>query len=74
MLKLLTDCNKCIHKRMCKHYDHPKQVMEKLKSTTYGEGPNDDYGLDVMTDHEHVIVSYSCPDYQEQRPTPKGFA
>ena len=42
MLKLLTDCNECIHKRTCKYYDHPKQAMEKLKNTTYGDGPNDD--------------------------------
>lgn len=24
--------------------------------------------------HEHVDISFSCPDYQEQKPTPKGFA
>ena len=48
MLKLLTDCDKCMYKRVCK--------------------------WDTMTDHEHVNVSFSCPDYQEQKPTPKGFA
>ena len=31
MLKLLTDCDKCMYKRVCKYYDHPRQVMEKLK-------------------------------------------
>lgn len=72
MLKLLTDCNECIHKRTCKYYDHPKQAMEKLKNTTYGDGPNDDYGWDIMM--EHVDVSFSCPDYQKQKPIPRGFA
>ncbi|WP_289290584.1 hypothetical protein [Bacteroides sp. 41_26] len=48
--------------------------MEKLKNTTYGDGPNDDYGWDIMMEHEHVDVSFSCPDYQKQKPIPKGFA
>jgi len=74
MLKLLTDCDKCIHKRTCKYYNHPKQAMDKLKDTTYGNGPNDDYGWDVMMEHEHVDVSFSCPDYEKQKPIPKGFA
>ena len=48
MLKLLTDCDKCMYKRVCKYYGHPKQAMEKLKNTTYGDGPNDDYGWDTI--------------------------
>lgn len=74
MLKLLTDCDKCIHKQMCKYYGNAKNAMEKLKNTTYGDGPNDDYGWDIMMEQELVNVSFSCPDYQEQKPTPKGFA
>ncbi|WP_289307852.1 hypothetical protein [uncultured Phocaeicola sp.] len=48
--------------------------MKKLANTTYGNGPNDDYGWDVMMKSQNVDVSFSCPDYQEQKPTPKGFA
>lgn len=67
MLKLLTDCDKCMYKRVCKYYGHPKQAMEKLKNTTYGDGPNDDYGWDTMMEHEHVDISFSCPDYPETK-------
>lgn len=74
MLKLLTDCDDCMFNRVCKYHNRPKQAMEKLKNTTYGEGPNDDYGWDVMMKQEHVDVSFSCPDYEKQKPIPKGFA
>ncbi|MCM1179384.1 MAG: hypothetical protein NC347_03950 [Clostridium sp.] len=74
MLKLLTDCDKCIHGKVCKNKDNPKDAMGKLTNTTYGDGPNDDYGWDVMMKSQNVDVSFSCPDYQERKPTPKGFA
>ena len=43
MIRLVTDCNTCIHKEVCKHKDNAKSDMEKLKNMIYGEGPNDDY-------------------------------
>ncbi len=74
MLKLLTNCDKCIHSKVCKNKDNPKDAMEKLANTTYGDGPNDDYGWDVMMKSQNVDCSFSCPDYQERKSTPKGFA
>lgn len=74
MLKLRTDCDKCIHNKVCRNKNNPKHAMQKLVNTTYGDGPNDDYGWDVMMKSQNVDVSFSCPDYQEQKPTPKGFA
>ena len=74
MLKLLTDCDDCMFNRVCKYHNRPKQAMEKLKNTTYGDGPNDDHGWVVMMKQEHVDVSFSCPDYEKQKPIPKGFA
>lgn len=74
MLKLRTDCDKCIHSKVCRNKNNPKNAMKKLANTTYGNGPNDDYGWDVMMKQEHVDVSFSCPDYEKQKPIPKGFA
>ncbi|MCM1090054.1 MAG: hypothetical protein NC413_04370 [Muribaculum sp.] len=43
--------------------------MNKLKDTNYGSGPNDDYGWDVMSDHLNIKIEFSCPDYEERRPS-----
>lgn len=68
MFKLKTDCNKCSHVKVCKNQNNAKNAMEKLKSTNYGDGPNDDYGWDVMSDHLNIKIEFSCPDYEERRP------
>lgn len=66
MIKLTTDCAKCIHAAMCKHYNNAKNAMEKLKNMTYGDGPNDDYDWATMMDVYHVNISFSCPDFRPE--------
>ena len=73
MLKLLTDCDKCMYKRVCKYYGHPKQAMEKLKNTTYGDGPNDDYGWDTMMEHEHVDIRFPARIIRSKNRHPKAL-
>lgn len=62
-IKLTTDCNNCIHKDMCKYKNNALHAMDKLKTTIYGDGPNDDYYWDIMMQHEHVNITFSCPDF-----------
>lgn len=70
MINLKTDCEKCVHKKVCKNKDHAKHDMEKLKSMMYGKGPNDDYDWNTMMNSRNVNIAFSCPDYQENtRPT-----
>lgn len=33
MLELRTDCNKCLHDKVCKNRNNVKQAMKKLKNT-----------------------------------------
>ena len=63
MIKLATDCDKCIHKPVCKHEQNPKSDMARLKSMQYGKGPNDDYDWDTMMKARHVDITFSCPDF-----------
>ena len=63
MIKLNTDCEKCIHKKVCRNKDNAKNAMERLKNMQYGEGPNDDYDWDNMMDSKRVNIAFSCPDY-----------
>lgn len=67
MIKLATDCDKCIHKNICRNKDNAKSDMEKLKKMTYGKGPNDDYDWNVMMKHRNVIINFSCPDFLESK-------
>lgn len=71
MIKLLTDCNKCLHNGVCKNRNNAENAMKKLKNTNYGCGPNDDYEWDMMSEHLSIIISFSCQNYEEKIPTPK---
>lgn len=63
MIRLGTDCSKCIHAKICKNKDNAKNAMNKLKNTIYGEGPNDDYDWEIMMAHKDVVITFSCPNY-----------
>lgn len=63
MIKLETKCGDCIHYNVCKHKNNAQYAMDKLKKTTYGKGPNDDYAWDIMMENQHVDITFSCPDF-----------
>lgn len=63
MFKLNTDCNNCLHAKVCKHKNNAKHAMEKLKKMTYGAGPNEDYDWETMMNNFGVNIIFSCPDY-----------
>jgi hypothetical protein len=49
--------------KTCKYKNNAAYAMKKLKEMTYGNGPNDDYNWDIMTQHEHVDIVFSCPHF-----------
>ena len=63
MIKLTTDCEKCLHAKVCRHKGNAKNAMEKLKKTRFGKGPNDDYDWETMMNHSGVTITFSCPDF-----------
>lgn len=63
MIKLKTDCVKCLHEKVCKNKNNAVNDMNKLKIMQYGKGPNDDYDWAIMMEHRHVNIEFSCPDY-----------
>ena len=64
MITLKTDCNKCIHKDICRYINNAKGDMIKLKNMNYGEGPNGDYDWETISNSQHVNIEFSCPDYR----------
>ena len=68
MLILKTNCKDCTHTAVCRHKDNAKMMYDKLKNTNFGDGPNDDYDYDIMSDHYHVNIELGCPDYKENTP------
>lgn len=63
MIKLATDCGKCIHQQVCSYRGNAGHALEKLKKMQYGKGPNDDYDWDTMMKARHVDITFSCPDF-----------
>lgn len=64
MINLTTNCDECVHAKVCKHAGDAKRCYEKLKNSTFGDGPNDDYDWNVMSDHYNVTIDVSCPDFK----------
>lgn len=62
-IKLATNCDRRIYNRVCKHKGNAANDMNKLRNMTYGEGPNDDYSWVTMSEHRHVDITFSCPDF-----------
>ena len=65
MITLKTDCDNCIHSKVCGRKDRPKYVREKLGDLIFGKGPNDDYDWDTMMEHYKVDIDISCPDFDK---------
>lgn len=63
MIKLKTDCKDCIHEKVCKNKNNAKHAMQRLNSSIYGKGPNDDYDWEYMMNALHVDIEFSCPDF-----------
>lgn len=64
MIKLETDCDNCMHKKVCSFAYNAKNDMEKLKNTEYGKNPTEDYYWKDMVKYRNVDITFSCPDFQ----------
>lgn len=73
MIKLKTECEKCLHEKICRNKGNARLAMEKLKNTQYGDGPNDDYDWDIIMESKHVNIEFSCPDYYVGVPKASGI-
>lgn len=71
MITLKTDCTNCIHSKVCKNYNEPKNMYNKLKDLRFGTGPNDDYDWNTMSESYRVNIDVSCKDCQRQVSTPR---
>lgn len=69
MIKLMTSCKDCMHSKMCKYKNNVKSDFNKLKKTTYGSGPNDDYDWETMSVSRNVEIRFACPDYTKKGTT-----
>ena len=64
MIELLTKCEDCIHKKVCKNVNNPKNAMNKLKNLEYSDHPNQDYDWDTMMNYYGVTIRFSCGDFR----------
>lgn len=71
MIKLNTKCDDCIHSKVCINKNQAKYFANRLSKINYGDGPNDDYDFDTMSDHYHVNIDISCRDYEKSVPKPR---
>lgn len=54
MLRLLTTCEGCMHSKICKFKDTPKNFYDKICS-------DDDYNWITMPECDNIQINISCP-------------
>ena len=67
-----TNCKNCVHEKVCRNNGRPESFKRRMENTNYGKGPNDDYGLDTMSDSYHISIDISCNDFEKSVPVPRG--
>lgn len=70
-VNLKTKCEECTHAKVCRNKNQAKYFANKLKETNYGDGPNDDYDYDTMSEHYHVNIDIYCKDFEKVKPVPR---
>ena len=64
MIRLVTDCNTCMHKDICRYINNAKVDMNKLKDMHYRTDSNDYYSWNTISNLHNVNITFSCPDYR----------
>lgn len=60
---LQTSCKYCVHEKVCRNKGIPENIKERLCNANHGQGPNDDYDMDTMSDHYGIDIHIRCKDY-----------
>lgn len=71
MINLKTNCEDCVHAKVCKNRDNAKSFKNRLLENNYGLGPNDDYDWNTMSDYYRVNIDISCLDFEKSIPIPR---
>ena len=64
MLRLLTTCEECMHSKICKFKDTPKNFYDKICS-------DDDYNWITMPECDNIQINISCPIFKKEMPVKK---
>lgn len=68
MIKLKTDCDDCVHVKVCQYKNNPKFAMAKLKGTTFkSDTPGDIYTWEDKMVKDHVDIEFSCSDFEKKQ-------
>ena len=73
MIKLKTDCNKCIHVNVCQYKHNAKFAMDKLKETEFKSViSNEVCTWEEKMEYDRINVEFSCPEYEEKYKRGRG--
>ena len=73
MITVKENCNDCVHKDVCKNKGVPDMFSRKISETMFGYGPNDDYGIEYMSDHYCIGIDISCKNFRQDVAVRKGI-
>lgn len=68
MINLKTNCEECIHNKVCRNKNRAKCLCERLSDLTFGEGLMMINDWDTRSEHYHINIDISCKDFEKIRP------
>lgn len=66
-----TNCEECVHSKVCKNRDNTKMLCEKLINSNCHPDLNDNsiYKWSDMCNRYNVKIELSCPDFEKRQTT-----
>ena len=67
MIKLKTDCDNCIHVKVCKNKNNARIFMERLSDLAMGcIQHNDNISVKAAADYYNASIDIYCPDFESK--------
>lgn len=63
MITVKDDCEKCVHRKVCKHPAISKNMAERLSNTKYNPEPKVEETWDDITKQNEITIEISCPHF-----------
>lgn len=67
-IKLTTNCEECVHKKICRYKHSAKEDMRKLSDMVYGYDSNMDHTWGTLMEIRNVDITFSCSDFKMKEP------
>ena len=69
MLRLMNECDKCIHKNVCKYKNNQSILFDRLRTMPFDGNGDDERNWESMSYEFNVAIDFSCLSFKSNNGT-----